>query len=92
MNIGTPLGDTDRRVDELVAENAELKARLANLEKLAMRDTLTPLFNRRHFMETLESWRMRAQRHGTSYGIVYIDVDSLKPSMIIMGIMRAMKC
>lgn len=64
--------------DDILAENAALRERVAELEQLVVRDTLTPLFNRRHFMEELERLRVRAERHGTQYGIIYIDVDHLK--------------
>lgn len=64
--------------DALQAENAALKKRVAELEKLVVRDTLTPLYNRRYFMEELERWRVRAQRHDARYGLIYIDVDGLK--------------
>ena len=32
-------------------ENLQLKMRIAELERLVLTDTLTPLYNRRHFME-----------------------------------------
>ncbi len=66
---------------EPATENAEitrLKARIAELELLVGSDTLTPLFNRRHFMELLERWCWRAQRYGGKAGLLYIDVDNLK--------------
>lgn len=67
-----------KKLTELAQENAQLKQRLADIEKLVMRDTLTPLYNRRYFMEALESWQQRADRHGSSFGLIYIDVDDLK--------------
>lgn len=62
----------------LERENSSLKARVAELERLVVCDTLTPLFNRRHFTEELDRWCWRAHRYGGEYGILFIDVDNLK--------------
>ncbi len=62
----------------LEQENKKLKARVAELERLVVCDTLTPLFNRRHFMEELDRWCWRAHRYGGQYGLLFIDVDNLK--------------
>ncbi len=59
-------------------ENKKLKARIAELERLVVCDTLTPLFNRRHFMDELDRWCWRAHRYGGEYGLLFIDVDNLK--------------
>lgn len=65
-------------VSALERENSELRARIAELERLVACDTLTPLFNRRHFMEELDRWCWRAHRYGGEYGLLFIDVDNLK--------------
>lgn len=62
----------------LEQENKKLKGRIAELERLVVCDTLTPLFNRRHFMEELDRWCARAHRYGGEYGLLFIDVDNLK--------------
>lgn len=62
----------------LERENNELKARIAELERLVACDTLTPLFNRRHFMDELDRWCWRTHRYGGEYGLLFIDVDNLK--------------
>ena len=62
----------------LERENRVLKARLEKLEKLVVCDTLTPLFNRRHFMDELSRWCWRTHRYGGEYGLLFIDVDNLK--------------
>jgi diguanylate cyclase (GGDEF)-like protein len=62
----------------LVRENMELKARVAELERLTALDTLTPLFNRRHLMQELDRWCWRAHRYGGTFGLLYLDVDRLK--------------
>ncbi len=60
------------------AENLRLRARIAELEKLVAYDTLTPLFNRRHFMAELDRWCARANRNSGQYGLIFIDVDNMK--------------
>lgn len=62
----------------LERDNKQLRARVAELERLVVCDTLTPLFNRRHFMEELDRWCWRAHRYGGEYGLLFIDVDNLK--------------
>ena len=64
--------------ETLEQENRILKARIAELERLVVCDTLTPLYNRRHFMEELDRWCWRAHRYGGEYGLLFIDVDNLK--------------
>lgn len=59
-------------------ENLQLKLRIAELERLVLVDTLTPLYNRRHFMDILERWIWRAHRYGQNCGLLFIDVDQLK--------------
>ena len=84
----------------LKRENRALKTRLAKLEKLVVCDTLTPLFNRRHFMDELSRWCWRAHRYGGEYGLLFIDVDNLKTvndahghlagDMVLTGIAKAL--
>lgn len=62
----------------LERENRKLRARIAELERLAACDALTALFNRRHFMEELDRWCWRAHRYGGEYGLLCIDIDNLK--------------
>jgi diguanylate cyclase (GGDEF)-like protein len=65
-------------ISTLTGENMVLKARIAELERLVLLDTLTPLYNRRHFMETLDRWILRARRYERRCGLLFIDVDQLK--------------
>lgn len=69
----------------LMRENAELQRRITELERLVSTDTLTPLFNRRHFMEELERWCWRAHRYGGSYGLLFCDIDRFKSVNDIQG-------
>lgn len=70
--------DMSDRADLLARENLQLKARIAELERLTAMDTLTPLFNRRYLMQELDRWCWRAHRYGGSFGLLYLDVDRLK--------------
>lgn len=69
----------------LERENAQLRLRVAELERLVATDTLTPLFNRRHFVEELDRWCWRAHRYGGTYGLLFCDVDRLKAVNDIQG-------
>lgn len=62
----------------LRASLAEMRARIFELQQLADRDTLTPLPNRRRFLDELERVTASAQRHGTPAALLYVDVDNLK--------------
>ena len=48
------------------------------LEKLAERDPLTNLYNRRKFEESLNYELSRAERHGHAFSLVMIDLDNFK--------------
>ena len=72
--IQTLLGE----LDALRTEVGQLKARLAEAEDLADRDTLTPLLNRRGFLRELGRARTFAQRYGAPASLVYFDLDGFK--------------
>lgn len=66
---------------EVAALRKELRLlRLANeeLERLVVRDTLTPLYNRRHFITCLTERLGRLERYGTAAALVFIDVNGMK--------------
>ena len=69
----------------LERENARLRMRIAELERLVSTDTLTPLYNQRHFIEELDRWCRRAHRYGGIYGLLFCDVDRLKAVNDIQG-------
>ena len=69
----------------LERENARLRMRIAELERLVSTDTLTPLYNQRHFIEELDRWCWRAHRYGGTYGLLFCDVDGLKAINDIQG-------
>ncbi|WP_161542458.1 diguanylate cyclase [Levilinea saccharolytica] len=59
----------------LAIHNARL---FEQLNDLAVTDTLTGLFNRRHFFYQAESLVIRAQRYGSPLSAVMIDLDHFK--------------
>ena len=66
------------RVHDLNVENAALQVSRAQLRRLAERDPLTGVPNRRAFDERLaEEWD-RAARAATSLGLIMVDVDHFK--------------
>lgn len=67
-----------REVDQLRNELTRAKARLAELERLADRDTLTPLYNRRAFVRELSRASANVERYGTPISLVYFDLNGLK--------------
>lgn len=81
---GTPEGAVDA-LSLLERENAKLRARVTELERLVATDTLTPVFNQRHFHDTLERWCWRAHRYGTTFGLLFLDVDRMKAVNDIQG-------
>ncbi len=59
-------------------ELARLRAINDELERIVVRDTLTPLYNRRHFVNCLAERLSRMERYGTRTALVFLDVDGLK--------------
>lgn len=54
------------------------RAEIARLRRLALRDELTGLANRRAFLERLEAEMARSVRSGTPFSLVLLDLDGLK--------------
>ena len=57
---------------------ARLEAEVGNLDRLAHRDPLVPLFNRRGMMRELELIIGRHERHGIPAAMLFVDLDGLK--------------
>lgn len=88
--MGVPAGELTPRVQAAILElstqverlGGELdlaRKRVAQLELLADRDSLTPLLNRRAFVRELERVMAFAARYGvTSGSLLYFDVNGLK--------------
>ncbi len=51
---------------------------IAKLEAMSLADTLTDLFNRRHFEEELAKEFQRASRNSSPFAIISMDMDNLK--------------
>jgi diguanylate cyclase (GGDEF)-like protein len=67
--------------DELHRENEALRReneRLRTCERLAYRDDLTDLYNRRYFEERARQELSRAHRRNTPVAIVFLDLDHFK--------------
>lgn len=67
-----------RQQDALEDANHQLNDAMTRLEQLAIRDQLTELFNRRHFLERLEEELARAERSNGVFHIAIIDLDHFK--------------
>lgn len=67
-----------REVDHLRHELGRTRTRLAELERLADRDTLTPLYNRRAFVRELTRAMAHVERHGRPSALIYFDLNGLK--------------
>jgi diguanylate cyclase (GGDEF)-like protein len=65
-------------IERLRAELARSEARLAELDRLAHRDPLVDLPNRRSFVAKLERILVRVQQHGGRAAMLFVDVDGLK--------------
>jgi diguanylate cyclase (GGDEF)-like protein len=65
-------------VAKLRRENRALSIALAEMERVAERDMLTPLFNRRYFLSALHQRIARVDRFGDRVVLIYVDVDGLK--------------
>ena len=59
----------------VLAENYQL---LKSTEKLAITDSLTSLYNRHFFNETLQIQLQRAKRYHTQFSVILMDVDNFK--------------
>lgn len=67
--------------DEVLGLRRELRLlRIANaeLERVAVRDPLTPLFNRRYFITALNERLVRAKRYHTKAAVLFIDINRMK--------------
>ena len=54
------------------------KRRVEELDRLAHRDPLVPLANRRGMLRELETMIARHERHGTPAAMLFVDLDDLK--------------
>lgn len=77
-----PPADPERMINDLQRENAKLRRAVAELEsyrKLAYRDALTGLWNRRYFEERLSQEQSLARRKTSRrYSLMILDLNDLK--------------
>jgi diguanylate cyclase (GGDEF)-like protein len=77
-----PVGDEEMEVLRIFADTAAMAVENARLYQtmrdLSVRDELTGLFNRRHFLEQLEAECNHAQRHESPLALLMLDVDHFK--------------
>ena len=57
---------------------SRLEAKVDELDRLAHRDPLVPLANRRGMLRELETMIARHERHGTPAAMLFVDLDGLK--------------
>jgi two-component system cell cycle response regulator len=55
-----------------------IRKRLRHYLHLSERDSLTGLYNRRHFLQSLEEEHRRSLRYNTTYSLCMIDIDHFK--------------
>jgi diguanylate cyclase (GGDEF)-like protein len=64
--------------DELIRKNQQLEEVLTKLEKIAITDPLTGLFNRRYFESVIEKEYNKTVRYKTPTSCLVIDIDYFK--------------
>jgi diguanylate cyclase (GGDEF)-like protein len=67
-----------REVETLRLELRAMGQRLAEAERLADHDVLTPLLNRRAFVRELQRAIALTRRHDTPASVIYFDLDDFK--------------
>ena len=67
-----------QEVEALRLELAAMGQRLADAERLADRDVLTPLLNRRAFVREVQRAIALTRRHKTPASVIYFDMDGFK--------------
>ena len=65
-------------VDQLRRETEALRGRIRDLESLADRDALLPVFNRRAFLREVSKALALAERHGAPSSLIYMDLNGFK--------------
>jgi len=77
-NESAAINELQNEISALRRELRLLRIANAELERVAVRDTLTPLFNRRYFLTALHERLGRAKRYNTKAAVLFIDVNRMK--------------
>jgi diguanylate cyclase (GGDEF)-like protein len=78
-NVQRAMVALSTQAESLRSELKQARARIAQLELLADRDSLTPLLNRRAFVRELSRVMAFAERYGvTSGSLLYFDINGMK--------------
>ncbi|MHB1204857.1 MAG: GGDEF domain-containing protein [Rhodospirillaceae bacterium] len=72
-------------VAEITSHLKQQDKRIAELENLATTDSLTRVFNRRGFEESLAHELSVARRHGVGGVLIFVDLDQFKPINDTLG-------
>ena len=67
-----------KETQDLQESAKQLESKAIELEEVSRRDSLTKLYNRRHFEEVLSTEFTDAQKHDWPLGLIYIDLDYFK--------------
>jgi len=85
VSAHTPAQENSANIEELRNEITMLRRELrlmrianAELERVAVRDTLTPLYNRRYFLTALNERLNRAKRYNSTAALLFLDVNRMK--------------
>jgi len=68
----------NQHLKSLVQDRNDALTNLERVKQMAMTDPVTGLFNRRYFHDMLSSEFLRAQRYGTSFSCMILDLDHFK--------------
>ncbi|MEW5737490.1 MAG: diguanylate cyclase [Myxococcota bacterium] len=84
--MATALQHERENLEHVVAERTrELQELNARLERLAVTDGLTGVYNHRRFQEAINTELLRSERHKRPMGVLMIDVDFFKKVNDAMG-------
>ena len=85
FGITRDMNERKRAERALLEANRQLEAQLRHIQDLheqmreqAIRDDLTGMHNRRHFIDVAERELERARRHGATVSLVMMDIDHFK--------------
>ncbi|MFA6321344.1 MAG: diguanylate cyclase [Candidatus Omnitrophota bacterium] len=79
------LAERDKAESERVKLNRELVKTNARLKKLALKDTLTGLYNHQYLNEAIDAEFYRARRYGHPISVIMLDIDYFKSINDVYG-------